>query len=205
MFNYVWLLHVLGLANRKLAIGWLWQNFIKPVINEGPLNREINALLLDWKPCFMEVMEFFTHAFGHLMRRADSFEKTLMLGKIEVRRREDDRGWDGWMASLTQQTWVWVDSGSWWWTGRPGVLRLMGSQRVGHDWVTELNWRWLPVDIVTDGYPFLKKYFYWRIIDLQSCVSGAQQSDSVTYIFNLFQILSHIGYYRILSRVAYAI
>ena len=53
---------------------------------------------------------------------------------------EDDRGWDGWMASPTQWTWVWVNSGSWWWTGRPGVLRFMGSQRVGHDWVTELNW-----------------------------------------------------------------
>ena len=52
----------------------------------------------------------------------------------------DDRGWDGWMASLTRWTWVWVNSGSWWWTGRPGVLRFMGSQRVGHDWVTELNW-----------------------------------------------------------------
>ena len=52
----------------------------------------------------------------------------------------DDRGWDGWMASLTWWTWVWVDSGSWWWTGRPGVLRFMGLQRVGHDRVTELNW-----------------------------------------------------------------
>ena len=52
----------------------------------------------------------------------------------------DDRGWDGWMASPTQWTWVWVNSGRWWWTGRPGVLRFMGSQRVGHDWVTELNW-----------------------------------------------------------------
>ena len=52
----------------------------------------------------------------------------------------DDRGWDGWMASLTQWTWVWVNFGSWWWTGRPGVLRFMGSQRVGHDWETELNW-----------------------------------------------------------------
>ena len=58
---------------------------------------------------------------------------------------EDDRGWDGWMASLTWWTWVWVNSGSWWWTGRPGVLRFMGSQRVGHDWVTDLIWtvsRW---------------------------------------------------------------
>ena len=52
----------------------------------------------------------------------------------------DDRGWDGWMTSLTQWTWVWVDSGSWWWTGRPDVLWFIESQRVGHNWVTELNW-----------------------------------------------------------------
>ena len=49
------------------------------------------------------------------------------------------RGWDGWMASPTQWTWVWVNSGSWWWTGRPGVLQNMGSQRVGHKWVTEVT------------------------------------------------------------------
>ena len=52
----------------------------------------------------------------------------------------DDRGWDGWMTSLTRWTWVWVNSGSWWWTGRPGELQFMGLQRVGHDWATELNW-----------------------------------------------------------------
>ena len=52
----------------------------------------------------------------------------------------DDRGWDGWMASPTQWTRVWVNSGSWWCTGRPGVLQSVGSQRVGHVWVTELNW-----------------------------------------------------------------
>ena len=51
-----------------------------------------------------------------------------------------DRGWSGWMASPTQWTWVWVNSGSWWWVGRPGVLQSVGSQRVGHDWVTKLNW-----------------------------------------------------------------
>ena len=56
----------------------------------------------------------------------------------------DDRGWDGWMASPTQWIWVWVDSGSRWWTGRPGVLWFMGSQRVGHDWATELNWHRIP-------------------------------------------------------------
>ena len=61
-------------------------------------------------------------------------------GKLRAGGEGDDRGWDGWMASPTQWTWVWVNSRSWWWTGRPGVLQSMGSQRVGHDWATELNW-----------------------------------------------------------------
>ena len=52
----------------------------------------------------------------------------------------DNRGWDGWMSSLTQWTWVWVNSQRWWWTGKPGVRQSMGLQRVRHDWVTELNW-----------------------------------------------------------------
>ena len=59
-------------------------------------------------------------------------------GQEEKGTTEDNRGWDGWMASLTQWTWVWVNSGSWWWTGRPGMLPFMGLQRVGHDWVTDL-------------------------------------------------------------------
>ena len=63
-----------------------------------------------------------------------------MLGGIGGRRKGDNRGWDGWMASPTPWTWVWVNSGSWWWTGRPGVLWFMGSQRVGHDWATDLIW-----------------------------------------------------------------
>ena len=59
---------------------------------------------------------------------------------LGARGEGDDRGWDGWMQSLTRWTWVSVNSGSWWWTERPGVLRFMGSQRVGHDWVTDLIW-----------------------------------------------------------------
>ena len=78
--------------------------------------------------------------FGHLMWRTDSLEKTLILGNVEGRRQRCDRGWDAWMASLTQWTWIWVSSGSWWWTGKPGMLQSIGSQRVGHDWVAELNW-----------------------------------------------------------------
>ena len=59
--------------------------------------------------------------------------------KLKAGGEEDDSGWDGWTALPTQWTWVWVNSGSWWWRGRPGVLQSMVSQRVGHDWVTELN------------------------------------------------------------------
>ena len=80
--------------------------------------------------------------FGHLMWRTNSLEKTLMLGMTEGRRRrlDDDRGWDGWKASLTRWTWVWASSRSCWWTGKPGVLQSMGLQRVRHDRVIELNW-----------------------------------------------------------------
>ena len=66
----------------------------------------------------------------------------------------DDIGWDGWMVSPTQWTWVWVDSVSWWWTGRPGVLQFMGLQRVGHDWATELNWTAFPKSDSSLLYPF---------------------------------------------------
>ena len=61
-------------------------------------------------------------------------------GRLKAGREGEDRGWDGWMASPTQWTWVWVRSRSWQWTGRPGMLQSMGSQRVRHDWVTQLNW-----------------------------------------------------------------
>ena len=72
--------------------------------------------------------------FGHLMQKTDSLEKTLMLGKIEGRRRR--RGWDGWMASPTRWTWVWVSSMVWWWTGKPGVRQSMGLQRTRRNWAT---------------------------------------------------------------------
>jgi len=69
----------------------------------------------------------------------------------------DDRGWDGWMASPTQWTWVWVNSRRWWGTGRPGVLRFMGSQRVGHDWATELNW----TDCFFHFFLFISTWILW--------------------------------------------
>ena len=78
--------------------------------------------------------------FGHLMWRVDWLEKTLMLGGIGGRRRRGRQRMRWLEPSLTWWTWVWMNSGSWGWTGRPGVLWFMGSQGVGHDWTTELNW-----------------------------------------------------------------
>ena len=68
----------------------------------------------------------------------------------------DDRGWDGWMASSIWWTRIWVSSGSWWWTGKPSVLQFMVSQRVGHDWVTELNWTDLYIDVQRGCLKFQK-------------------------------------------------
>ena len=82
--------------------------------------------------------------------------------RLRTGREGDDRGWYGWMASLTQWTWVWVNSGSWWWTRRPGMLQSMGSQRVGHDWETELNWlNHVPIIAWNCNYLFL---FVWLLI-----------------------------------------
>ena len=75
--------------------------------------------------------------------------------RLKVGGEGDDRGWDVWMASLTQWTWVWVSSGSWWWTGKPGVLQSMGLQRVRHDWVTELNWTESSLPFISFLPPFL--------------------------------------------------
>ena len=117
---------------------WCWRRLLRVPWTAKRSNQPIKEIS---PGCSLEgwMLKLKLQYFGHLMWRADSFEKTLMLGKIEGR-RGDDRGWDGWMASLMQWTWVWVDSGSWWRTERPGVLRFMGLQRVGHDWATELNW-----------------------------------------------------------------
>ena len=135
---------------------WSWRRFLRVLWTARRCNQSIlkeispeysmEGLMLKLKlQYFSEVLEFSNQL--HLMQRTDSLAKTLMLGKIEGRRR----GWQ-WvrlssltnsmdMTSLTRWTWVWTSSGSWWWTGKPGVLQSMGSQRVGHDWANELNWK----------------------------------------------------------------
>ena len=115
---------------RLLRVPWTSRKSNLTILKEISTEYSLEGLMLKLKLQY----------FGHLMRRVDSLEKTLMLGGIQGSKRRGDRGWDGWMASPTQWTWVWLNSGSWWWTGRPGVLWFMWSQRVGHDWATELNW-----------------------------------------------------------------
>ena len=117
---------------RLLKVPWTARRSNQSILEEISPEYSLKGLMLMLKLQY----------FGHLMQRTDSFEKTLMLGKIEGGRRRG--GWNGWMASPTQWTWVWVNSGSWWWTGRPGMLQSMGSQRVGHNWLNwtdEVQWR----------------------------------------------------------------
>ena len=108
---------------------WCWRRLLGVPWTARGSNQSI---LKDISPgCSLEglILKLKLQYFGHLMRRVDSSEKTLMLGRIGGRRRRGDRGWDGWMASLTQWTWVWVNFESWWWMinlPRPGMLQSMG-------------------------------------------------------------------------------
>ena len=119
---------------RLLRVPWTakWSN--QSILKEISPGCLLEGLMLKLKPQY----------FGHLMRRVDSLEKTLMLGGIGGRRR---RGWQRmrWLDGITNlMGYELINSRSWWWTGSPGVLRFMGSQKVRHDWVTELNWtEWL--------------------------------------------------------------
>ena len=118
---------------------WSWRRFLRV---PWTARRSNQSILKEINPAYsLEglMLKLKLQYFGHLMRRTNSLEKTLMLGKIEGRRRrmtEDETV--GWHHQL--DGWVWASSGSWWWTGRPGVLQSIGLQRVGHDWETELNW-----------------------------------------------------------------
>ena len=119
---------------------WCWRRLLRV---PWTARRSNQSILKEISPgCSLEglMLKLKLQYFGHLMWRVDSLEKLWCWEGLGAGGEGDDRGWDGWMASLTQWTWVWVNSGSWWWTGRPGVLQFMGSQRVRHDWMTELNW-----------------------------------------------------------------
>ena len=173
-----------------------------------------SALNVHWKDCcwswnsntLVTWCEELTH-----LKRPQCWERLKVGGK------RDDRGWDGWMSSLTQWTWVWINSRSWWWTGKPDVLQSMGSQRVGHDWVTELNWskeneqsvlkiREIPSDFqgrVFKGnisgmgcrVPDKTGSFFWlvagwgRYLDQHHQPCGTNQSEVYVLVVNSFLVL----------------
>ena len=114
---------------RLLRVPWTARRSNKSILKEISPEYSLEGLMLKLKLQY----------FGHLLQRTDSSEKTLMLERLKAGEGVD-RGGDGWMASPTQWTWVWVSSRSWWWTWRPGVLQSMELQRVGHNWATELYW-----------------------------------------------------------------
>ena len=101
------------------------QSILNAISPEYPLEGLILKLILQY--------------FGHLMWRTDSLERPWCWERLKAGREGDNRGWDDWMALVTQWTWVWVNSRTWWWTERPGVPQFMGLQGIEHNCVTELN------------------------------------------------------------------
>ena len=118
---------------------WCWRRLLRVPWNARRSNQSILKEIGPGYSLVGLMLKLKLQYFGHLMWRTDSLKRPWCWERLREGGEGDDRGWDGWMASLTQWTWVWVNSGSWWWTGRPGML-VHGVAKVGHDWMTELNW-----------------------------------------------------------------
>ena len=119
---------------------WCWRKFLRV---SWAARRSKQSILKKISPDYLLkglMLKLKLQYFGHLMEELTHWKRPWCWEGLGAGGEGDDREWDGWMASLTRWTWVWVNSGSWWWTGRPGMLRFMGSQRVGHDWATDLIW-----------------------------------------------------------------
>ena len=112
---------------RLLRVPWTARRSNQSILKEISPEYSLEGLMLKMKLQY----------FGHLMPH---WKSPWCWERLKAGGEGDNRGWDGWMASPTWCTWVWASSGSWWWTGKPGVLQSMGLQMVGHDWATELNW-----------------------------------------------------------------
>ena len=116
---------------------WCWRRLLRVPWTAGRSNQSRSVLGVHWKDwCW----NWNSNTLATSCKELTHWKRPCCWEILGAGGEGDDRGWDGWMASLTRWAWVWVNSGSLWWTGRPGVLQFMGSQRVGHDWVTELNW-----------------------------------------------------------------
>ena len=133
---------------------------IKPVNPKGNHSwifigrNEYSWIFIDW--CW----SWISNTLATWCEELTHLKRPWCWGRLNAAGEGDDRRWDGWMASPTWWAWIWTSSGSWWWTGKPGVLQPMGLQRVRHDWETALNWSWFII----------------------LSISAIQQSDSVIYI-----------------------
>ena len=115
---------------RLLRVPWTARRSNQSILKEISPEYSLEGLLLSWS----------SNTLATWCKELSHWKRPWCWERLKVGGEEDDRGWDGWMTSPTQWTWVWASSRSWWWTGKPGVLQSMGLQRVGHDWVIELNW-----------------------------------------------------------------
>ena len=117
---------------RILRVPWTARKSNQSILKEMSPGYSLEGLMLRLKIQY----------FGHLCEELTHWKRLRCWEELGAG-GGDNRGWDGWMASLTRCTWVWVNSGSWWWTRRSGMLWFIGSQRVGHEWETELNWYYI--------------------------------------------------------------
>ena len=115
---------------RLLRVPWTARRPKQSIVKEISPEYSLEGLMLKLK---LQYFDTWYEELTHLKR-------PWCWGRLKAGGEGHDRGWEGWMASLTQWTQIWVNSGSWWWTRQPGVLQAMGSQRGRHDWETELNW-----------------------------------------------------------------
>ena len=113
---------------RLLRVPWTARRSNQSILKETSPGCSLERLMLKLKLQLATWCEELTH-----------WKRPWCWERLKVGKEGDDRGWDGWMASLILWTWVWINSGSWWWTGKPGMLQSIGSQRVAHNWVTELT------------------------------------------------------------------
>ena len=130
--SHVWMWELEYKASWALKNRSFWTVMLEKTLESLWTARRSNkSILKEISPeCSLEglMLKLKLQYFGRLMRRTESLEKTWCWERLKPGVEGDDRGWDGWMASLTRWTWVWVGSGSWWWTGKPGVLQFLGSQ-----------------------------------------------------------------------------
>ena len=138
---------------------WHWRRLLRVPWTSGRSNQSILKEISPEYSLEGQMLKLKRQYFGHLMQLIH-LKRPWCWERLMARGEGNNRGWDGWMVSLTWWTWVWASSKSWWWTGKTGVLQSMGSQRVRHNWVTELNWSMQILCSYLIGLPFS----FWFIV-----------------------------------------